>query len=185
MSEIVDKAKALVSTYEQLLEHTRTERDQLRAELAAAKEEIQTWRLRHRDAMDTATRKVEQAEDVAAERDRLAADNARLRSALELWQRIPFVFEGFGDRGELFVFSPVYYHNSMSVTRDALAATPAQSIAAHDAALLREVMNLIRQTTPDPVDGVPESFGAHQGRMYAIEQIGAEADRIEKEAPHA
>lgn len=34
MSEIVDKAKALVSTYEQLLEHTRNERDQLRAELA-------------------------------------------------------------------------------------------------------------------------------------------------------
>jgi hypothetical protein len=65
---------------------------------------------------------------------------------------------------------------------ESLAATPAQSLAAVKAAALREVANLIRQTTPEPVDGVPESFGAHQGRMYAIEQIESDADRIEKEA---
>jgi regulator of replication initiation timing len=40
MSEIVDKAKALMSTYEQLLEHTRNERDALRAELEKLRGEL-------------------------------------------------------------------------------------------------------------------------------------------------
>lgn len=64
--------------------------------------------------------------------------------------------------------------------RDALAATPAQSLAAHDAALLREVAVEIDALAAGPdIDTVPT-------RLEDIANgIRAKADRIEKEAPHA
>jgi cell division protein FtsB len=75
----------------------------------------------------------------------------------------------------------IYVVGIRRVIDELIAATPAQSLAALKAAALREVANLIRQTTPEPVDGVPESFWAHERRMYAIEQAESEAARIEKE----
>lgn len=194
MSEIVDKAKALVSTYEQVLKHTRDERDALRAELAKEKANaslVGTW--------EQAARKAA-AEDgvqfvgpntifalsdkLRAERDRLVADNARLRKALNGVCKLRKKTEATHQAAYEAMFK-LPGRKAFEDATEALAAPPAQSLASHDAALLREVANLIRQTTPEPVDGVPESFGAHQGRMYAIEQIESEADRIEKETHHA
>jgi hypothetical protein len=266
MSEIVDKAKALVSTYEQLLEHTRTERDALRAELEKLRCELddaeeraseaeercaaewekdcgqalrilaqvtkfewdqdgspadevrehiqitieslekQVLSLRaelaaaknllariHRDgghhteavgfarSVADAGDKVSEWLLAAEDRTALAAHVERLRNALE-WSK-SYWPEQEESRHSPDCCCPMCDVNAcIEEAEAALAATPAQSLAAHEAALLREVANLIRQTTPDPTDGVPESFGSHQGRMYALEQILAEADRIAKEA---
>ena len=202
MSEIVDKAKALMSTYEQLLEQTRNERDAIRAELAAAKNLLARI---HRDgghhteavgfsqSVADADAKVSEWLLVAEERTALAAHVERLEKALK---RIMGPLSAPDADGLIEDATCTYCDMSSldgcdedcprEIAAEALAATPAQSLAAHDAAtkvaVLEEVANLIRQTTPDPVDGVPESFGSHQGRMYALEQILAEADRIAKEA---
>lgn len=164
------------------------ERDQLRAELAAAKEAIEdierTLEIAEIPKYGSSGDRIpwnERVELLADENTALAAHVERLELALKMWRVIPFVLAEFGDHGELAALSPVYYHNSMSVTKEALAATPAQSLASVKGEALREVANLIRQTTPEPVDGMPETFGEHEGRMYAIEQIESEADRIEKD----
>lgn len=151
--------------------------DQLRAELAAAKANaslVGTWEQAARKAAGedgvqfVGPNTIFAVSDkLRAERDQLTAHVERLVGAL---QKIRLVCD------------EAMHGDPMQLAIDALAATPAQSIAEVKAAALREVANLIRQTTPEPVDGVPESFGAHQGRMYAIEQIESDADRIEKEA---
>lgn len=65
---------------------------------------------------------------LTAERDQLAADNARMREALgKIRDRaLPLGM----DRGDSV---------TMLIAEESLAATPAQSLAAHDASLLREV----------------------------------------------
>ena len=130
-----------------------TERDALRAELAAAKEE----------------------------RDQLAADNARLRAALQPFaDRIkaypPWMWTAMVEREKQGVITGGFTVGGEAVTHmpamllvqaeEALAATPDQSIAAHDAALLRR---LAAESAPGE-------------RADIAPWLLAEADRIEKEA---
>lgn len=140
------------------------ERDQLRAELAAAKDLLARI---HRDgghhteavgvsqSVSDADNKVSEWLLAAEERDRLAADNERLRKALE--RSIAALV--FADTPESKAF---HFGDLVAQLRETIAATPAQSLAAHDAALMREVTRLV-----DDCSG---------------EKLRAEADRIEKEA---
>lgn len=132
MREVIDKAKALISTYDQLLEHTRTERDAL------------------------------------------AADNARLRKALDA------AFEGAARQ----LAEPRHHGNdqyaltAIATTCElAFAITPAQSLTAHDAALLREVADGVDKIAVVPTIDTPQSM-----RDLIADAIRAKADRIEKEA---
>lgn len=128
------------------------ERDQLRAELAAAKNraliaEKQDERSRHlvclwKDDREAQSRALSA---MTAERDALAADNARLRKALE------DAFDGAARQ----LAEPRHHGNdqyaltAIATTCElALAATPAQSPAAHDAALLRDVVDEIEKEAP-------------------------------------
>lgn len=91
--------------------------------------------------------------ELRQERDRLAADNARLRAVagkIHHWH-------DWGKDNEGMVVSSSSVHELW----DALTATPVQSLAAHDAALLREVARLV-----DDCSG---------------EKLRAEADSIERE----
>jgi len=182
MSEIVDKAKALVSTYEQLLEHTRTERDALRAELAAAKEE----RDRQYEYNAGAIAKFAALE---LERDRLAAHVERLRAALQpfadriklyppwMWtamverEKEGIITGGFRVGGEAVTHMPAML---LVQAEEALAATPAKSLAAHDAAVKVAVLRESIDTFPN-IEG-----GALHERSFAVWVLHM-ADRIERD----
>lgn len=145
------------------LNSTIADRDALRAELAAAKNLLARI---HRDgghhteavgftqSVADADTKVSGWLLAADDRNALAADNARLRAALEKIRdrALPLGL----DRGDSV---------TMLIAEEALAATANQSLAVHDAALLREVARLVDDCS--------------------AEKVRAEADRIEKEAPHA
>lgn len=123
------------------------ERDQLRAELASAKEE------------QIAT--LAELQSFREHTTALAADNQRLRKALE---------DAFGGAARQLAEPRNHDDDQYALTAIAttcelaLAATPSQSLAAHDAALLREVAKLM-----DPDGG-------------CYEALLSEADRIEQEA---
>ena len=68
----------------------------------------------------------------------------------------------------------------------AISRTPAQSLGLIKAGVLREIANLIRQTTPTRTSQRDDyGSGKEDGRHYAIDQIEAEADRLEKEVTDA
>lgn len=127
----------------------RAERDTLRAELAAAK----------------------------AERDALAAHIERLREALEDSDKrlcnhhnIEHIQQAY--RAGLGAVCEICHEEPQVFKRnaDVLFSTPAQSLAAHDAALLREVAER-------------KAWSMDGGRtwMTSKDELLAEADRIEKE----
>jgi len=105
-----------------------------------------------------------------AQRDDLAATVAGLRGAIEtlLDSAVPHPVE----------------HPTMTaawkVGEQALAASPAEHAGRIQAAALREAANLIRQTTPDGRSASNYDRGKFDGRVYAIEQLESEADRLEK-----
>jgi hypothetical protein len=102
---------------------------------------------------------------ILAERDQLAAHVERLVGALECVPVDLIHAIENGDTGANVFLSA----GSCKLIGDALAATPAQSLAAHDAALLREVAD--REFNPEQS---AEERWAH-GVLYG------EADRREKE----
>lgn len=159
----------------------------LRAELAKEKANaslVGTWEQAARKAAGEDGVQFVGPNTIFAVSDKLRAERTALAAHVE---RIVGALNRAHEQAARQLAEPRNHGNDQFVLTDiaticerALAATPAQSLAAHDRMLLLEVANLIRQTTPDPIDGLPESFGSHQGRMYALEQILAEADRIER-----
>ena len=148
--------------------------DELRAELAAAKEHLGIainnaagWRKR------TAERRQKMKE--------LAADNARLRDLLdsfEYWGAKFGVFAGTQWAADDGVSQEAHWLNAYAKdAKELLAATPAQSLAAPDAAVkvavLREVIEELRDMARDRDDS------AYDIAAYTVEQ---KADRIEQEA---
>ncbi len=142
-------------------------------ELEAAQEEVR--RLTQavgdlRKERDRAVKEAQRQDSVAKalrkDRDALAADNARLRAALDR------AFEGAARQ----LAEPRHHGNDQyaltaiaTTCEAALAATPAQSLAAHDAALLRAMAAKL--------DGE-----GHPANEYYRNWLMAEADRIEQEA---
>lgn len=189
MSEIVDKAKALVSTYEQLLERTRAERDQLRADLTAAKNLLARI---HRDgghhteavgfaqSVADAGDKVSEWLLVAEERNALAAHVERLEKGLreiaDGAEEDISALTGVAGQTVCKLCGNVPHDEKCShtIATSALAATPAQSLAAHDAAVkvavLREAAKRFAYRRNDG------DWTIHP------DSLAAEADRIEKEA---
>jgi uncharacterized protein (DUF3084 family) len=146
-------------------EHNATvdERDALRAELAAVKEEADSATRNWKLTQERATR-------WAKESTALAADNARLRKALET----------IADDGIERSRDP-----RTVIAQSALAATPAQSLAAHDAALLREVANAfeaqeINTETREPSESY--DTGYRDGQYCAVNWLIAKVASIKKEA---
>lgn len=124
----------------------------------------------------------EMAKWLESNRVEINALRAHVERATEVIEKVKRMYDhptgADADWGSLLCANAI----AKTAVNEFVAATPAQSLAEIKAAALREVAKLIRQTTPDPVDGMPETFGEHEGRMYAIEQIESEADRIETEA---
>ena len=152
-------AEAAFDAFPALAAELRT----LRARVAELEEDNQTWAKRHRDAMETATRKVQQAEDISAERDRLRAERdaaraeaAGLREALHEAIDVMESLEFADDQAEVSVA------NQIEELRTALARTPAQHQDRIVAAGLRETANRLHP---------------HIDR----ETLLAEAERLEKE----
>jgi choline kinase len=115
-----------------------------------------------------------------AERTALAAHVERLRGALEeIGKQLDacqtFVVGGCMGQTTDNIMKATVYHRVPYMLRelvlDALSSTPAQSLAAHDAALLREVAER-------------KAWSMDGGRTWMIskDELLAEADRIEKEA---
>ena len=111
----------------------------------------------------------------------LAADNERLRKALEeIGKQLDacktFVVGGCMGQTTDNIMKATVYHRVPYMLRElvlaALAATPAQSLEAHDAAVLRRLAAKL--------DGE-----GHPANEYYRNWLMAEADRVEKEAPHA
>lgn len=122
-----------------------------------------------REERDRAVKEAQRQDAVAKglrkERDALAADSERLRAALDR------AFEGAARQ----LAEPRHHGNDQYALTDiattcelALDATPAQSIAAHDAALLRSLAAKL--------DGE-----GHPANEYYRNWLMAEADRIETE----
>lgn len=228
MSEMLDKLSETVGElckeYGRQLLELRQERDQLRDELAAAKEEADKAGFNLADAkgeIAVLSRKLEDCqaacashetankhyyeklEKALAEGRALAADNERLRRALEpIVARMPFeevkrlLDQQWVCRLDACQASRATY-GDLENAYAALAATPAQSLAAHDAALLERVKARLyalaskeadqpyghdlnpRQWAATCLECAAEDVAAMQ------EEIQSEADRIEKEANHA
>jgi len=154
-------------------------------ELEAAQEEVRRLTQANADLREERDRAVKEAQrqDAVAkglrkERDALAADNARLRSALEGIAAFAEedISELTGVAGQMVCFFCGYVPHEEkcphTIATAAIAATPAQSIAAHDAALLRSLAAKL--------DGE-----GHPANEYYRNWLRAEADRIEKEAANA
>ena len=145
--------------------------DALRAELAAAKNLLARI---HRDgghhtqavgvarSIADADGKVSEWLLAVEERGALAADNERLRKALET----------IADDGIERSRDP-----RTCIAQAALAATPAQSLAAHDAATKVAVLREVAEREFNPEQSAEE--------RWAHGVLHGNADRIEKEAPHA
>lgn len=197
------------------------ERDQLRAELAAAKERGDGLYLGLRQTLEAlggvAQPGVSEAflilgvpgEAAAIKRlnNTLAADNARLRKALELakslrtatWTGTAHVAAQAGhDFDDCWCIMCNGYRKELNDVSDAinnaLAATPAQSLAAHDAAVKVAALDEKASVSADRawIDGA--RFGWNCGVLESRNDLDAaiesrrkqisEADRMEKEAPH-
>lgn len=118
---------------------------------------------------------------VKEERTALAADNERLRAALEeIGKQLDacktFVVGGCMGQTTDNIMKATVYHRVPYMLRElvlaALAATPAQSLEAHDAAVLRRLAAKL--------DGE-----GHPANEYYRNWLMAEADRVEKEATNA
>lgn len=160
-------------------------------QLEASREEVRRLKQANGDirkerdrAVAEAKRQDGVAKGLRKERNALAADNARLRAALEEIGGPLIVPDADG----LIDDATCTYCETSSIegcdedcpreiAEEALAATPAQSLAAHDAALLREVAGGVDKIAVVPTIDTPQSM-----RDLIADAIRAKADRIEKEA---
>lgn len=187
------------------VQHKRLQQqvDQLRAELAAAKERCDGLYLGLRQTLEAlggvAQPGVSEAflilgvpgEAAALKRvnNTLAADNARLRKALQPFaDRIkaypPWMWTAMIEREKEGIITGGFTVGNEAVTHmpamllvqaeEALAATPAQSLAAHDAAVKVAVLREVAETCKFRLNG-------GEWRICP-ETLISEADRIEKEA---
>ncbi len=200
------------------LKQVSAERDQLRAELAAAKEQADRAGFNLADAkgeIAVPSRKLEDCqaacashetankhyyeklEKALAEGRALAADNARLRKALQpfadrikayppwMWtamierEKEGIITGGFRVGGEAVTHMPAML---LVGAEEALAATPAQSLAAHDAA----VKVAVQQEVASRISSWQVDREYHLRReatgSETMAELLAEADRIEKES---
>jgi len=147
----------------------------LRAELAAARLEIEALRVKPWQ---------EQIEGQSAVISRLRyekgvaeAEAAELRAHVERL-RVDFARIMTTDENG----NSMTWPQIDEMVRPLLAATPAQSLAACKADTLREIANLIQQTTPGRTSQYDDyGSGKEDGRHYAIEQIESEAERLQEE----
>ena len=154
----------------------------IRAELAAARLEIEALRVKpwqeQIEGQSAVISRLRYEKGVAeAEAAELRAHVERMRKALD-GPQVNNVLGLIEDCSYAFVWSAALAF--MEFRTGILAATPAQSLAKCKADAMREIANLIRQTTPS--EPWPERGDWKQGRVYAIEQIESEAERLQEEA---